>query len=138
MRNPNNPLKKFHLRFFQRIVGKPAGFTLFEMVLVIALVTTASVALLQALGTGLFAGRENENETVAANLAQEKIEELRKKSFSGISSETRAAVSGFSPYEREVVVSTVQTGLKQATVNVYWTSKSATLSSSLVTYASDI
>ena len=102
------------------------------------LVTTASVVLLQALTTGLFAGRENENEAAAVGLAQEKMEEMRNETFAGVASESRAAVSGFSPYEREVVVSTVQTGLKQVTVNVYWQSKSAELSSNLVTYVSDI
>lgn len=102
------------------------------------LVTTGSVVLLRALATGLFAGRENANEATAVWLAQEKMEEMRNETFAGIAGEARAAVSGFSPYEREVVVGAVQAGLKQVAVNVYWTSKSADLSSSLVTYVSEV
>ena len=53
---------------------KSKGFTLLEVLLAVILFTVGFTALLQAMSVGLFAGGENENELVAVNLAQEKIE----------------------------------------------------------------
>ncbi len=117
---------------------KDRGFTLLEVLLTIILMVTGFVLLLQALATGLFAGGENETELVTISLAQEKMEELRNKSYSNIANETKATVSGYPAFWREVVVATPQVGLKQVSVNVYWFTKSDELNLSLVTYVSDI
>ena len=104
----------------------------------IILVSTAFVSLMQVLSAGLFAGGDNENQLVAINLAQEKIDELRNKSYSNIVNETKAAVSGFPAFQREVAVTSPQAGLKQVSVNLYWFSKADELSAGLATYVSDI
>lgn len=74
---------------------------------------------------------------VANNLAQEKMEEVRNKTYSSIANEAKAAVTGFPVFQREVVVTTPQSNLKQVHVNVYWFNKSSELSTSLVTYVSN-
>ena len=91
-----------------------------------------------AMSVGLFAGGDNENTLIAINLAQEKMEEIRNKSYANALNEAKAAVSGFSSFQREVAVSTVQGGLKEVDVNVYWYVKSAEASVGLVSYVSDI
>ena len=118
---------------------KNRGFTLLEVLLTIILIVSGFVLLLQALATGLFAGGENETELVAVNLAQEKTEELRNKSYPNIVNETKAVVSDeFPAFQREVVTTIVQLGLKQVNVNMYWFTKTDELNVSLVTYVSDI
>ena len=117
---------------------KKKGFTLLEVLLTIILMVTGFVLLLQALATGLFAGGENETELIAVNLAQEKMEDLRNNNYSNIVNEAKAAVPGFTVFQREVVVTIPQAGLKQAAVNVYWFTKADELNVSLVTYVSDI
>ena len=97
-----------------------------------------SVLLLQALAIGLFSGGENETELVAISLAQEKTEELRNKSYPNIVNEAKAVVPGFSAFQREVMLTIPQAGLKQVSVNVYWFTKADELNVSLVTYVSDI
>ena len=117
---------------------KNRGFTLLEVLLTIILMVSGSVLLLQALATGIFVGGENETELVATSLAQEKMEELRNKNYSNIVNETKAVVPGFTVFQREVVMTVVQSGLKQVNVNMYWFTKADELSVSLVTYVSDI
>lgn len=110
------------------------GFTLLELLLTFVLFTAGFLALSQALTLGLAVSGTNEDLLVGINLAQEKLEELRNKSYSSVASETKAAVSGFSAFQREVTVTTPQTNLKQVTVTVYWNHKSSEISTSLVTY----
>ena len=83
-------------------------------------------------------GVEIETPSTSSLLAQEKIEELKNKTFSSIANEARSAVSGFSSYEREVTVSTVVTGLKQVTVNVYRSVQGGDVATTLISYISDI
>ena len=97
------------------------------------------VFLLRILSLGLFGGTENEPRLVAINLAQEKMEEIRNKTYSSIANESKATLSTpFSSFQREVVVTTPQASLKQVSVNVYWFIKSDELNVGLVTYVSDI
>lgn len=117
---------------------KSRGFTFLEVLLATTLITVVFTALLEAVSLGLFSGGVDESELVAVNLAQEKIEELRNTAYSGIANEARVQVSGFSAFERGVAVSTVQAGLKQVNVNVYWSAKANEINTSLVTYISDI
>lgn len=117
---------------------KEKGFTLLEILLTILLVTGGFIVLLQAASIGLFAGGENQNELIAVNLAQEKMEDIRNTAYANIGNEAKAAVSGFPAFQREVVFTIPQTGLKLVTVNVYWFAKGSELSTSLVTYVSSI
>ncbi|MBI3315608.1 MAG: prepilin-type N-terminal cleavage/methylation domain-containing protein [Candidatus Omnitrophica bacterium] len=117
---------------------KAAGFTLLEVLLAIVLLTTAILSLFEAFSGGLFLGSRNESDLVALNLAREKMESIRNTAYAGVVDETKAVVTGFPAYEREVVVTTPQTDLKQVAVNVTWEDKSTELSTSLVTYVSNV
>ena len=114
------------------------GFTLLEVLLAVVLFTTSFTVIAGAISAGLSVGGDNENSLIGANLASEKMETLKRTSYAGIANETKAAVSGFSPFQREVVVTTPVANLKQATVTVYWNHKDAEISYSLVTYFSNI
>ncbi len=114
------------------------GFTLLEVILAIILLGTGFAVLLQVVSTGVFTGGQNEDTIIAANLIQEKIEELRNATYSTIASEDKAAVSGFSAFNRKVDVTTPQTGLKQVSVTVYWFAKADETNTNMVTYVSDI
>lgn len=118
--------------------NKKAGFSLLEVLLAILLLGTGLVALLQVVNTGLFVGGQNENTIIAANLVQEKIEESRNASFSSVVSEAKAVVSGFPAFNRQVDVTTLQSGLKQVSVTVYWFAKNTETNTNMVTYVSDI
>ncbi|MFA6320373.1 MAG: prepilin-type N-terminal cleavage/methylation domain-containing protein [Candidatus Omnitrophota bacterium] len=112
------------------------GFTLLEVLLAVVFLAAGSIFLLQAIGSGLFAGNINETEIVAINLAQEKMEFVRNTAYASIASEARADVSGFPAYQREVVVTdaTLQHNIKKVVVKVYYTIKNTELNKSLTTY----
>lgn len=114
------------------------GFTLLEVLLAVILFAASFTVLAQAVSVGLSSGGDNESSLIAANLAAEKMELLKRTSYASIASEAKAVVSGFTPFSREVVVTTPVANLKQTTVTVYWTYKSAELSYSLVTYFSNL
>ena len=118
--------------------GHTRGFTLIELLIVIVLFSAGAVALIQIFSLCLFGGGENENTIIATALAQEKMEEIRNEPYASISAEARAEVPNYTFFEREVLVSTPMSSLKQVTVNVYWKEKSGDVKTSLVTYASDI
>ncbi len=114
------------------------GFTLLELLLTLLLITSSFVALSAAVSSGLFASADNESILVATRLTQEKMEELKNKSYASVAAEAKAAVTGFSAFQRDVTVSVPQSDLKQVTVTVYWTMKGDELSTNLVTYVSNI
>jgi type IV pilus assembly protein PilV len=115
------------------------GFSLLEVLLALVLFGTGFAVLLQIISTGLFAGSVNENEVVAANLAQERIEELRNTDYASIADELSAsAVTGFTGFTRQARVTVPQTGLKQVTVYVYWYVRNTQTSMNMVTYISDV
>ena len=124
--------------FSLRSISRNKGFTLLEVMMAVVLMVSGFLSLSWAMSVGLFAGGDNENTLIAINLAQEKMEEIRNKSYANALNEAKAAVSGFSSFQREVAVSTVQGGLKEVDVNVYWYVKSAEASVGLVSYVSDI
>ena len=118
---------------------KNKGFTLLEVLLALLLFVSAFTVLAEAISAGLSGGGDNENSLIAANLAAEKMEILKNTSYASIANETKAVVSDFTSFQREVVVTTGPvTNLKQTTVTVTWNHKSAELSYSLVTYFSDL
>ena len=114
------------------------GFTLLEILLTITLLVVGLASLVSATSLILSSGGINESELTAKNLAEEKIETLKNTSYSSITNEAKAPVSGFSAFQREIVVTTPITSLKQITVTVYWYHKASELSTAWVTYRSDI
>ncbi|MCX5665674.1 MAG: prepilin-type N-terminal cleavage/methylation domain-containing protein [Candidatus Omnitrophica bacterium] len=126
------------------IRSREGGFSLLEVMLALLLFGVGFVSLLQILNTGLFVGAQNEYTVIAANLAQEKIEELRNATYATLSSlvQTPAVtVPGFAGFTREVLVgdlTPVQTGLKQITIKVNWSAKNSVMTTTMVTYVSNI
>lgn len=116
---------------------KQNGFTLLEILISLIILTLSFVMVVGLFGTGLISGQDAENTAIAMNLAQRRMEEIRNLAFASITDESRATVSGFSAFEREVAVTQPETGLKQVTVTVYWTSKSSDVGTSLVSYISN-
>ena len=114
------------------------GFTLLEVLLALLLFISAFTVLAEAISAGLSSGGDNENSLIAANLAAEKMEILKNTSYASIANETKAVVSDFTPFQREVGVTTPVSNLKQVTVTVYWTHKASEISYSLVTYFSNV
>jgi prepilin-type N-terminal cleavage/methylation domain-containing protein len=116
---------------------KQRGFTLLEILITLVIFTVGIAAIMTVFSTGLLSSSDIENTTIGMNLAQRRIEEFRNRNYdTGIVSEVRAAVSGFSGFERAVAVTEPETDLKQVIVTTYWTFKGDDVSLSLITYIS--
>ena len=113
---------------------KQKGFTLIEILISMLLFTGGVVLTLTLFASALVSSVDAENTTIAMNLAQRKMEEIRNLSFLGIVNEAKAAVAGFTGFQREVVVTTPETDLKEITVKTYWTYKGGEIEVPLVTY----
>lgn len=114
------------------------GFTLIELLIVIVLFSAGAVTLLEIFSVGLFSGGENENVLISTALAQDKMELIRNTAYCSVGNEAKAPVTGYPFFQREVVVTTPQSNLKQVTVNMYWTERAGEMKISLVTYVSNI
>lgn len=121
-----------------RIAKFLSGFTLIELLIVIVLFSAGAVVLLEIFSIGLFGGVESENTLIATALAQDKMELIRNSPYGSIADETKAPVTDYPFFQREVVVATPQTNLKQITVNMYWAERTGEMKISLVTYVSNI
>lgn len=110
------------------------GFTLLEMLIALVLFTIGVVLIVGLFGHGLTGSLDAENTTIAMNLGQGKMEEIRNLAYTDIASEAKDDVSGFSGFQRDVVVTEPQTGLKQVVVTTYWTFKGSTVSIPIQTY----
>ncbi len=107
---------------------KNKAFSLIEIAISIALLTIIMSAMLSIFSQGQRYVRKNRMDTTACFLAQEKLEQLSSpvpNLFSNPSSynEARAAVTGFSGFDREVAVSSPylgDAGLAYLRVTVWW------------------
>lgn len=123
-------------------IGRPmrkkrflTGFTLIETIVALAILSLIFLEMAQIIKLGYGAGLKSKKYVTACNLAREKLEE---KSSWLPTTESRAAVSGFSGFEREVTVSnhaTYPATLKQILVTIYWDSGAKNVS--FVTFKSD-
>lgn len=114
------------------------GFTLIEVLVAFVVVTIGIAALLPMFSIGMIADTYVEDLTIALNLSQEKMEEIRDaSSYASIDSfaSARTNLSGdFSGFERAV---TVFSNPKEVNVTVYWTAKGDEQSISLATLFAD-
>ena len=114
------------------------GFTLLEVLIAAILFTIGVIAIVAALGRGLIGSADSEDMLIGINLAQKRLEEFRNLDYdTEVISEAKAAVSGFTGFEREVTVTEPETDLKRVTVTVYWTLAGDEISTSLITYISN-
>jgi len=113
------------------------GFTLLEILIALVLFTSGVVIITGLFSTGILGSVDAENTTIAMNLAQAKMEEIRNLDFdTEIIDEDRVAVTGFPTFEREVTVSEPETDLKLVRITVYWTLKGGVVDVPLTTYIS--
>jgi type IV pilus assembly protein PilV len=119
--------------------GAKRGFALLEILLALLLFSAGLVAIAGLYGTALDSGQDAEQTSIAVNLAQKRMEEIRNLSYASIVNESKTAlVSPFTAYSRSVTAAELMNpvGLKQVTVTVYWNIKGRETSISLVTYVS--
>jgi prepilin-type N-terminal cleavage/methylation domain-containing protein len=120
---------------------KKSGFTLLEILITLIILTLGVVVLAGLFSNGLVGSTDAENTTIAMNLAQRRMEEIRNLGFPNIEDEPKDDVSGFSGFQREVAVTDppgdpTTDDLKKVTVTVYWTYKADEVDVSLATYIS--
>ena len=115
------------------IRSRKAGFTLVETMIAAVIFTVGVIAIIWAINAGIFAVTDVENVKSALNLAQAKMEEVKSTAYASIVSQPKAVVPGFAAFQQQVAVTTVQTGLEQVVVTVYWTVKGSETSIALTT-----
>ncbi len=129
-------------------INNKRGITMIEAVLAVAVLTIGILGIIKLFPLALKISKNAEQETVAADLAQAKIEELFSLGYESIGTSTiearhRLATSTQNPfynYERQTVVTTVDSnlntstadlGLKKITVTVFYHLPTINTSSSL-------
>jgi len=91
-----------------------AGFTFLEALIAIAVLTIGIVAVVQMFPISIQMRKLAEMQTVASQLAQEKMEEFISKSYPDISSEATTTLSSpFEAYSRAVRVTCLNPNLQQ-------------------------
>jgi prepilin-type N-terminal cleavage/methylation domain-containing protein len=115
---------------------KKQGFSLLESLIAAAMFTVGTTIIISLFSTGFIGGYDAEKTSVAMNLAQQRMEEIRNIAFEDIDDEAKAIVTGFSGFQREVDVTESPTDLKQVTVTVYWTHKGDEINVPITTYIS--
>jgi Tfp pilus assembly protein PilV len=96
-----------------------------ELMVAVAILAMAILGILQAYSVGFMGMADARDRTVATNYAQEKMEEIKNKSFDNIGSESPAAyIPGQTKFKREVTVTGDVDGsiadLKKVTTTVSW------------------
>jgi len=112
------------------------GFTLLEVLLTLVLFATGVVAIAGLFGSGLSSSLDAERTSIAMNLSQGGLEEIRNKDYDSIADEEYAQVTGFPLFERKVDVTEPFDELKQVTVTTSFQYKNSTVEIPLVTYVS--
>jgi hypothetical protein len=107
---------KFRISDFGfRISRDAGGFTLVEVVLIIVMVSIFMASIMLPFISSLRQSDMPEIATIAYFLALERLEELAPITTGSIGAESRAAVSGYGDYEREVAVCDVDCDTLQTT-----------------------
>jgi len=115
---------------------KKQGFSLLECLIAVAVFTAGVTIIISLFSTGFIGGFDAEKTSVAMNLAQQRMEEIRNMAFVNIDDEAKATVAGFSGFQRDANVTEFPIDLKQVTVTVYWTHRGAAINVPITTYIS--
>lgn len=121
--------------------GYRKGFTLIEVMIAVVLLAGGIAAATFIFSRGMFATTDAEGMEQGMALAQEKMESVRATSFGSIASESKAAVSGWTGFSRQVEVtqpSGTNSNLKQVVVTVYLGTVDGELSTSLTTHVANV
>ncbi len=117
-----------------RLIFKPRGFTILEVLIAALLVGVGMFAIMEAFNRGYFGIGTVEDYNLALSLTEERLEQVKDASFASVSSSARAAVSGFSDFDQQVVVTSPHADLKQVAVTTYWQVPGGEKNTSLTTY----
>jgi len=109
------------------------GFTLLEVLIATLLLTGGVLSIVGAFSSGMVTSGDVERVALALNLAQEKLEDIKNKTYANVANEAQSAVSGFPVFQRQVAVTVLQTGLKQVAVTVSWDTKGGQADVALMT-----
>ena len=112
------------------------GFTLLEILITLLLFSVGVIAVSGLFSSAISAGSDAESTAIAMNLVQERLEELRNKDYLSIANESKAAVSGYPLFRRQVAVTEPLADLKRVRVDVYWTAPGGEASVFAETYVS--
>jgi prepilin-type N-terminal cleavage/methylation domain-containing protein len=127
------------LRNLRDLKLEKKGFSLLELLLATVLLSIGLVGLVNVFSIGLTESSQAKYFSVAKNLAEEKLEEIRNLSYGNILDQpTRESVSGFPDFERQVHVSNAQDNLKNIQIDVFWQDKAGEVSISVYSLVSDI
>ena len=108
----------------KRILSKK-GFSLIELMVAVAILAMAIFGIFHAYSAGFMGMADARDRTVATNYAQEKMEDIRNKSFDKITDESPANIPG-TKFERKVDVADEVAGkLKKVTTEVSWSDRDA-------------
>ncbi|MFH0887522.1 MAG: hypothetical protein V1843_05070 [bacterium] len=117
---------------------KKNGFSVLELIMSMVILVLVFFPLLQAIAMGLASGSDTESETMALNIARQKVEETRNLSYASIASVTKVAHGTYPQYQYQITVTTPQTNLKQVTATTYWISPGGSeLNVALSTYVAN-
>ncbi|MBW2710067.1 MAG: prepilin-type N-terminal cleavage/methylation domain-containing protein [Deltaproteobacteria bacterium] len=99
------------------------GFTLIEVLIAIVILSVGLLGM-ASLNVGIIKGNKLSGDlTTATTLAQDKMEDIRRQGYAGVTPEDRApCTTPYSKYEREVSVSVDDPAprMKTITVTAYW------------------
>ena len=117
------------------------GFVLLELLITTVVIAVGMAVLITAFSRGIFTSEDAAALRIATALSQAKMEQLRDSTFASIVNEARAPVTGFSGFDRQVVVTSSPGGtnanFKQVDVTIYWNTKGGELSTTLTTYVTN-
>lgn len=102
---------------------RDSGFTLLEVLIAIVILSIGLLGM-ASLTVGIINGNKFSNEmTTATTLGQDKMEDIRKNGYSGVTNEIKATLaSPYNEYKREVTVidGSPAAGMRTVTVKVHW------------------
>lgn len=115
---------------------REAGFTLIEVLVAVAIIAIGVLALAANTISVTQGNRVSANYTIAVNLAQEKMEEVRAQSSftNGTATDTSTGSTGVPFTRTRVIGDSSETNLKQIDVTVSWTEYGVSRSVALSTY----
>ena len=111
-----------------------AGFTILEVLVASLLVGISMFAIVEAFNRGVFGVGEVEDYSLALSLSQEKMEAIQDTAYTSVTNEAKADVSGFTGFQREVIMTNPATDLKLVVVKTYYQVPNGENNVSLTTY----
>lgn len=127
---------------FRRNAG---GFTLLEMLIALSILMTGVLSTVYLVSRGIAVTNDTESTQQALALAQQRMEALRSGAYAALVNEPRAAVAGWTNFDRQVTVGATpvpppatNAQIRQVVVTVFWPTTGGEQNLSLTTYVCDV